>query len=55
MMNTKQFKSKNLKIMVGFFFQLLIYYVNNLFMYLGTSDKKIGIISSVFVPLLFLL
>ena len=54
MMNTKQFKSKNLKIMVGLFLSVLIYYVNNFFYALGTSEK-IGIISSVFVPYYFLL
>ena len=52
MMNTKQFKSKNLKIMAGLFLSVLIYYVNNFFYALGTSEK-IGIVSSVFIPLLF--
>jgi len=52
MMNTKHFKSKNFKIMIGLFFSVLIYYINNFFYVLGTSEK-IGIINSVLVPLLF--
>ena len=52
MMNTKHFKSKNFKIMVGLFFSVIIYYVNNFFYVLGASEK-IGISSSVFTPLLF--
>ena len=52
MMNTKSFKSKNLKIIIGLFFSVIIYYINNFFYILGTSEK-ISIISSIFVPLLF--
>ena len=52
MMNTKNFKSKNLKITIGLFLSVLIYYINNFFYVLGTSEK-INIISSVFIPLLF--
>ena len=31
MMNTKNFKSKNLKITIGLFFSVIIYYINNFF------------------------
>ena len=53
MMNTKSFKSKNLKITVGLFLSVIIYYINNFFFILGTSEK-VGVISSIFVPLLFI-
>ena len=52
MMNTKNFKSKNLKITIGLFLSVIIYYINNFFYVMGTSEK-INIISSVFIPLLF--
>ena len=52
MMNTKSFKSKNLKIMIGLFSSVIIYYINNFFFVLGTSEK-INVITSIFAPLLF--
>ena len=52
MMNTKSFKSKNLKIIIGLFFSVIIYYLNNFFYVLGNSEK-INIVASVFIPLLF--
>ena len=51
MMSTKSFKSQNLKIMIGLFLSVIIYYMNNFFFILGTSEK-IGVISSIFAPLL---
>ena len=51
MMNTRSFKSKNLKIIIGLFFSVIIYYINNFFFILGTSEK-IGVITSIFTPLL---
>jgi len=51
MMNTRNFKSKNLKIMIGLFLSVIIYYINNFFFILGTSEK-IGTITSIFTPLL---
>ena len=51
MMSTKSFKSQNLKIMIGLFLSVIIYYMNNFFFILGTSEK-IGLISSIFAPLL---
>ncbi len=53
MMNTKTFKSKSLKIIIGLFLSVIIYYVNNFFHVLGTSEK-INVISSVFIPLIIL-
>ena len=53
MMNTKTFKSKSLKIIIGLFFSVIIYYVNNFFYILGTSEK-INVISSVIIPLVIL-
>ena len=54
MMNTKSFKSKNLKIIFGLFLSVIIYYINNFFYILGTSEK-IGVLSSILIPLLFFL
>ena len=51
MMSTRNFKSKNLKIMIGLFLSVLIYYINNFFFILGTSEK-IGVFTSIFTPLL---
>ena len=53
MMNTKALKSKSLKIIVGLFLSVIIYYINNFFYVLGTSEK-INVVSSVFIPLLIL-
>ncbi len=53
MMNTKSFKSKSLKIIIGLFFSVIIYYINNFFYVLGTSEK-INAISSVIIPLMML-
>ena len=50
MMNTKTFKSKSLKIIIGLFLSVIIYYLNNFFYVLGTSEK-INVVSSVIIPL----
>ena len=50
MMNTKNFKNKSVKIIIGLFLSVIIYYINNFFYVLGTSEK-INVISSVFIPL----
>lgn len=52
MINTKSFKSKYLKITIGLFLSVVIYYINNFFYILGTSEK-ISVLSSIFIPLLF--
>ncbi len=53
MMNTKTFKSKNFKIIIGLFLSVIIYYLNNFFYILGTSEK-INVVSSVIIPLIIL-
>ena len=53
MMNTKTFKSKTLKIIIGLFLSVIIYYINNFFYVLGTSEK-LNVISSVIIPLTIL-
>ena len=53
MMNTKTFKSKSLKIIIGLFLSVIIYYINNFFYVLGTSEK-INVITSIVTPLLIL-
>jgi len=51
MMSTKSFKSKNLKIIIGLFLSVVIYYINNFFFILGTSEK-ISAVTSIIIPLL---
>ncbi len=53
MLNSKKFKSNTLKISIGLFLCVVIYYFNNLFNILG-STEKINYIISVWTPLLFL-
>ena len=53
MMNTKALKNKSLKIIVGLFLSVIIYYINNFFYILGTSEK-IDVVSSVLIPLVIL-
>ena len=53
MMNTKTFKSKSLKIIIGLFLSVIIYYINNFFYVLGSSEK-LNAVSSVIIPLIIL-
>ena len=53
MLNTKKFKNNTLKISVGLFFCVIIYYLNNIFNVLGKTEK-INYILSVWSPLLIL-
>ena len=53
MLNSKKYKSNTLKISIGLFFCVIIYYLNNLFYVLGTTEK-INYILSVWTPLLVL-
>ena len=53
MFNTKRFKSNSLKIVIGLFFSVIIYYISNFFNVLGVTEK-IPIIISIFGPLLIL-
>ena len=54
MLNLKQVKGTTLKIVVGLFFSVIIYYLNN-FSYVLGSTERISIIFSIFMPLLILL
>ena len=53
MMNTRTFKNKSIKIIIGLFFSVIIYYINNFFYILGSSEK-INVISSIIIPLIIL-
>ena len=54
MFNTKQFRSFSLKITIGLFFCVVIYYINNFFYVLGDTGK-IPLTASVWAPLFLLL
>ena len=54
MFNTKNFTSVALKISIGLFLSVIIYYVNNFFSVMGKTEK-ISIVFSIWIPLLFLL
>ena len=54
MFNTKKYKSNSLKISIGLFFSVLIYYLFNFFYILGNIEK-ISLILSISVPLLILI
>ena len=53
MFNIKQIKGSTFKILVGLFFSVIIYYLNN-FSYVLGSIEKISSILSIFLPLLIL-
>ena len=53
MLNTKQFKSSIIKISLGLFFSVIIYYFFNFFRVLGETEK-INLISSIITPLVLL-
>ena len=54
MFNTKRFKSDTLKISIGLFFSVIIYYINNFFNVMGKTEK-LPISISIWAPLLFLM
>lgn len=53
MLNSRKYKSNTLKISIGLFFCVIIYYLNNLFSVLGATEK-INHIISIWFPLLIL-
>ena len=53
MLNTKKSNSKVIKIIIGLFFSVLIYYINNFFNVMG-STEKIPLIISIWTPIIFL-
>ncbi len=53
MFNSKNYKSTSIKFVIGLFSSVLIYYINNFFYVLG-STERISIILSILLPLLML-
>jgi len=53
MLNTKKSNSKIIKIVIGLFFSVVIYYINNLFNVMG-STEKIPLMISIWTPIIFL-
>ena len=53
MLNTKKTSSKVLKIIIGLFFSVAIYYINNFFNVMG-STEKIPLMVSIWTPIIFL-
>ena len=53
MFNTKRYQSVSLKIIIGLFFSVVIYYLFNFFQILGNIEK-IPLILSIGVPLIIL-
>ena len=53
MLNTKKSSSKTLKIIIGLFFSVVIYYINNFFNVMG-STEKLPLIVSIWTPIIFL-
>jgi lipopolysaccharide export system permease protein len=54
MFNSKSFKSNSLKITIGLFLCVVIYYINNLFQVLGNTEK-IPIMISVWITIIIIL
>lgn len=54
MFNTKRFKSDTIKISIGLFFSVLIYYMNNFFNVMGKTEK-IPVIFSIWLPIILLI
>ena len=53
MINSKKYKNDIMKILIGLFFCVIIYYFKNLFNVLGTTEKMNYVIS-IWTPLLLL-
>jgi len=53
MLNTKKFNSKVFKITIGLFFSVIIYYINNFFNVMG-STEKLPLFVSIWTPIIFL-
>jgi len=53
MFNTKRFKSNTLKITIGLFFSVIIYYMSNFFNVMGTTEK-IPLVIAISSPLIIL-
>ena len=53
MLNTKKSSSKVIKIIIGLFFSVAIYYINNFFNVMG-STEKLPLMISIWTPIIFL-
>ena len=53
MLNTKKSSSKVIKIIIGLFFSVAIYYINNFFNVMG-STEKLPLMVSIWTPIIFL-
>ena len=53
MLNTKKTSSKIFKIIIGLFFSVIIYYINNFFNVMG-STEKLPLMVSIWTPIIFL-
>ena len=53
MLNTKKSNNKVVKIIIGLFFSVVIYYINNLMNVMG-STEKIPLMVSIWMPIIFL-
>ena len=53
MLNTKKSNSKFIKIIIGLFFSVIIYYINNFFNVMG-STEKLPLMVSIWTPIIFL-
>jgi lipopolysaccharide export system permease protein len=53
MLNTKKSSSKVFKIIIGLFFSVVIYYINNFFNVMG-STEKLPLLVSIWTPIIFL-
>jgi len=53
MLNTKKSNSKLIKIVIGLFFSVIIYYINNFFNVMG-STEKLPLMISIWTPIVFL-
>jgi len=54
MFNTKRFKSSTIKIVIGLFFSVIIYYISNFFNVMGNTER-IPLYVAIWSPLLFLI
>ena len=53
MLRIKRLDSKTFKISLGLFLSVIIYYINNFFIVMG-STEKISLFFSIFIPLMML-
>ena len=53
MFNSKNFKSTTLKISIGLFCSVIIYYINNFFYVLGNTER-ISFFIAIWLPLIIL-